>query len=63
MLKIHIIFLKISFLYHFENFFSSCSIGMVQNGNSSTIYYDFSFFRNNHDIAKAVCKEIIKLYL
>lgn len=49
--------------YHFENFFSSCSIGMVQNGNSSTIYYDFSFFRNNHDIAKAVCKEIIKLYL
>lgn len=49
--------------YHFENLFSSCNIGMVQNGNSSIIYYDFSVLRNNHDIVKAVCKEIIKLYL
>lgn len=48
--------------YRFENTFTSCSIGMVQKNNTSVIYYDFSFFRTNHDVVKAVCKEIVKLY-
>ncbi len=49
--------------FRFSNLFTKCNVGIVNNENSSVIYYDFSFFRIDHSIVKAVCKGIIKLYM
>lgn len=49
--------------FSFSNLFTECNIGMLNDNNTSVIYYDFSFFRTDHSVAKAICKGIIKLYM